>query len=150
MTLNEEILLLQETLMKILIATICGLIVGYEREKKNKVAGLRTIVLISIGTCIFTIGSFLTAKLFDIADPTRIISTIVTGIGFLGGGVIMRQDDRLTGVTTAAFIWIVAAIGILCGIGLVITPILITLIVVLMSWYFETIERNIKSDNDNK
>ena len=125
MTFIQEFSLLYETLPKLLIATICGIIVGYEREKKNKVAGLRTIVLISIGTCIFTIGSFLTAELFHLADPTRIISTIVTGI------------------------WIVAGIGILCGIGLILTPILITLIVVLMSWYFESIEKNIKNDNND-
>ena len=74
MTFIQEFSLLYETLPKLLIATICGIIVGYEREKKNKVAGLRTIVLISIGTCIFTIGSFLTAELFHLADPTRIIN----------------------------------------------------------------------------
>jgi putative Mg2+ transporter-C (MgtC) family protein len=142
MIFSQEFTILYETLPKILIATICGLIVGYEREKKNKVAGLRTIVLISIGTCIFTICSIITASFFN-SDPSRIISTIVTGIGFLGGGVIIKQEDKLVGVTTAAFIWIIAGIGILCGIGLILTPILITLVVVLMSWYFESIEKNI-------
>lgn len=144
MTFSQEFIILYETLPKILIATICGLIVGYEREKKNKVAGLRTIVLISIGTCIFTVGSIITANLFNISDPSRVISTIVTGIGFLGGGVIIKQEDKLVGVTTAAFIWIIAGIGILCGLGLILTPILITLVVVLMSWYFESIEKNMR------
>lgn len=145
MTLNDEFIILYETLPKVLIATICGIIIGYEREKKNKVAGLRTIVLISVGTCIFTIGSFITSKLFNLADPSRVISTIVTGVGFLGGGVIIKQEDKLVGVTTAAFIWIIAGIGILCGLGLVMTPILITLLVIIMSWYFERIERNMKN-----
>lgn len=145
MTFDNEFMIWYETLPKILIATICGLIVGYEREKKNKVAGLRTIVLISIGTCIFTIASFIIGDLYKIADPSRIISTIITGVGFLGGGVIIKQEDKLVGVTTAAFIWIISGIGILCGIGLILTPILITLIVVIMSWYFERIERNMKN-----
>jgi putative Mg2+ transporter-C (MgtC) family protein len=88
MTYLKEIELLYSVLPKILAATVCGAIIGWDREKKNKVAGLRTIVLITVGSCIFTLSAFLIENNYQ-SDPSRIISTIVTGIGFLGGGVII-------------------------------------------------------------
>ena len=99
MNMTNEIVMLLPILTKILISTICGAIVGYERELKNKSAGLRTIILISVGSCLFTIASFVAAQY--VGDPTRILSTIVTGIGFLGGGVIVQHEDKLIGITTA-------------------------------------------------
>ena len=131
--------------MKVLVSTICGAIVGYERELKNKSAGLRTIILICVGSCLFTVASFAAAQYTG--DPTRILSTIVTGIGFLGGGVIVQHEDKLIGITTAAFIWVVSAIGILCGLGLVITPILLTLGLVTMSTVLAKYERKIRKDD---
>jgi putative Mg2+ transporter-C (MgtC) family protein len=146
-SLSLELDILLWVLPKILIATICGAIVGWEREIKNKVAGLRTIILICSGSAIFTVASFISSKYFGSTDPTRILSTIVTGIGFLGGGVIMRNDDKIVGITTAAFIWTISAIGILCGMGFVITPILLTIGLVAVSWSFEYVERFIKKNN---
>lgn len=146
--LEQELQILYYALPKILIATICGGIVGYDREKKNKVAGLRTIILICVGSTIFTIASFLAKDIYHLADPTRILSTIVTGIGFLGGGVILRHDDKVVGVTTAAFIWTISAIGILCGMGLVLAPVILTLGMVIISTYFEGVEKYIKNKND--
>ena len=131
---------------KVLISTICGAIVGYERELKNKSAGLRTIILICVGSCLFTVASFAAAQYTG--DPTRILSTIVTGIGFLGGGVIVQHEDKLIGITTAAFIWVVSAIGILCGLGMIITPILLTLGLVTMSTILAKYERKIRNDRD--
>ena len=145
-TFSQEIDLLIWMLPKILIATICGFIVGYDREKKNKVAGLRTNVLICVGSCIFTIASFLAAKYWGLSDPTRILSTIVTGIGFLGGGVIMRTDDKIIGMTTAAFIWVISAIGILCGMGFWLSPVLLTIGLVIVLYYFESVEKYIKKE----
>ena len=145
MNMTNEIVMLLPILTKILISTICGAIVGYERELKNKSAGLRTIILISVGSCLFTIASFVAAQY--VGDPTRILSTIVTGIGFLGGGVIVQHEDKLIGITTAAFIWVVSAIGILCGLGLVITPIIITLGLVGMSTFLAKYERKIRKDD---
>ena len=130
---------------KVLIATICGAIVGYERELKNKSAGLRTIILICVGSCLFTVASFVAAKYTG--DPTRILSTIVTGIGFLGGGVIMQHEDKLVGITTAAFIWVVSAIGILCGLGMVMPPIILTLGLVGMKTFLAKYERKIRKDD---
>jgi putative Mg2+ transporter-C (MgtC) family protein len=102
-------------LPKILVSTICGAIVGYDREVRNKVAGIRTNVLIAVGVTILTTVSFWISKDNANIDPTRIIGQIVTGIGFLGAGVIMKHDDKIIGVTTAAFIWVVSAIGVMIG-----------------------------------
>lgn len=147
---QTELHLLSQILPKILIATICGGIVGWERESKNKVAGLRTIVLICVGSCIFTIASFMASDIYGSSDPTRILSTIVTGIGFLGGGVIMKNDDRIIGLTTAAFIWIISGIGILCGMGSIIMPIVLTFGLLFISIFFEKIEKYIKDKNENR
>jgi putative Mg2+ transporter-C (MgtC) family protein len=146
---TQEIEILLYSLPKVLIATICGALVGYEREKKNKVAGLRTITLICVGSSIFTIASLVLSQLVN-GDPTRILSTIVTGIGFLGGGVIMKTDDKIVGITTAAFIWVVSAIGILCGMGGTLTPILLTIGLLITSVLFEKVERFIKEKNQLK
>lgn len=147
---QSELELLNFVIPKIIIATICGGIIGWERESKNKVAGLRTIVLICVGSAIFTICSFLAAKHYGLSDPTRILSTIVTGIGFLGGGVIMKNDDRIVGITTAAFIWVISGIGILCGMGAVIMPVVLTIGLLIISQFFVKIEQYIKSKQDKK
>lgn len=142
---------------KVFIATLCGAIIGIEREIKNKVAGIRTNILICVGSAIFTAASFYITAIFgaEAADPTRIISTIITGIGFLGGGVIMKNsEDRITGITTASFIWIMSGIGILAGMGGIITPIILTIGLLLISLCFEKVERYIKKQkekrNDNR
>jgi len=143
----NELLNIAPILLKILIATICGSLVGWEREKKNKFAGLRTNVLICVGSAIFTIASFYAATLYHV-DPTRILSTIVTGMGFLGGGVIMKDNDKIIGITTAAFIWVISGIGIMCGMGLILTPIIITIGLLTITTLFEKVERYIRDDRD--
>jgi len=120
---------------QLLVSTLCGGLIGWERERKNKVAGIRTNILICVGSCIFTIASMHLGTMYK-SDPGRIMSTIVTGIGFLGAGVIMRDKDKIIGLTTAAFIWVVSAIGILCGLKLVIVPIVITVGLLAVTWFF--------------
>jgi putative Mg2+ transporter-C (MgtC) family protein len=130
---------------KIIISTICGLIIGYDREIKQKVAGIRTNILICVGCTILTSLSFYLSKDNPNIDPTRIVGQIITGIGFLGAGVIMKHDDKIIGVTTAAFIWIVSAIGILIGsTESFILPILLTLGLLLISRIFEKFENYLK------
>lgn len=131
-------------LPKILVSTICGAIIGYDREVRNKVAGIRTNVLIAVGVTILTTISFWISKDNTNIDPTRIIGQIVTGIGFLGAGVIMKHDDKIIGVTTAAFIWVVSAIGVMIGLGYYIVPILITVGLLIISKLFEILEKRIK------
>jgi putative Mg2+ transporter-C (MgtC) family protein len=145
----NEIIALATILPKVGVATICGALVGWERERRNKVAGIRTNILICVGSCIFTIVSFLAAQQFSLSDPTRILSTIVTGIGFLGAGAIIQNKDKIIGLTTAAFIWTISAIGILCGMGLTLTPIVLTIGLIFISHFFEKVERWMKKDTED-
>lgn len=100
-----------EIFLRLAIACAMGGAIGLEREYLSKSAGFRTQILICLGSCMFTIFSFLLAH----NTPDRIASNIVTGIGFVGAGVIFREDNRVTGLTTAATIWVTAALGM--GIG---------------------------------
>ncbi|HMM41561.1 MAG TPA: MgtC/SapB family protein [Thermomicrobiales bacterium] len=112
-----------EALLRIGIAAILGGVIGYERETLDKSAGLRTHMLVSLGAALFMVSSILIVHDFaepGVAtrlDPTRIASTIVTGVGFLGGGIIFRRESRVRGLTTAAGLWVAAAIGLACGSG---------------------------------
>jgi putative Mg2+ transporter-C (MgtC) family protein len=103
-----------ETVIQFVLATIWGGIVGAEREYRSKSAGFRTMIMISLGSCFFTKMS---VYMGGEANPDRIAASIVTGIGFLGAGVILRQENKVTGITTAATIWAVAAIGMGIGAG---------------------------------
>ena len=132
-------------LIKVVIATICGAIIGYDREVKHKVAGLRTNILICVGCAIFTAFAFDITEVMKATDPTRIIGQIITGIGFLGAGVIVKQEDKVVGVTTAAFIWVISAIGVLVGFGAVITPIVLSIGMLIVSKIFERVEKHIKN-----
>jgi putative Mg2+ transporter-C (MgtC) family protein len=100
------------------VAALCGAIVGLERELKRKPAGFRTNMLICVGSAMYmTVGLLLLKDLGSVTDPTRIASQVVTGIGFLGAGSILKSGQHVTGLTTAATIWVVAAIGIIAGAG---------------------------------
>jgi len=100
---------------RLLLAAGLGAALGLEREYRQKPAGLRTNILIAVGSALFTIMSASIAQ--GGADPGRIAAQIVTGIGFLGGGAIMRNRDTVHGMTTAATIWVNAAIGVAAGTG---------------------------------
>lgn len=104
--------LFTEDIVKLLIAAGLGALIGLEREYHGKAAGLRTMMLISIGSTLFTVIS---TKLGT--DAGRIASNIVTGIGFIGGGIIFRESNRVSGITTAATAWATAALGMCVGIG---------------------------------
>ncbi len=101
------------SITKLFIAALLGSFIGAEREYRSKSAGFRTMIAISVGSCFFTMIS----AWISINTPDRIASTIVTGIGFLGAGVIFKGENRVNGITTAATIWIVAAIGMGVGAG---------------------------------
>jgi putative Mg2+ transporter-C (MgtC) family protein len=103
-----------EILLRFLLAGLWGGLVGAEREYRGKAAGFRTTIMISIGACFFTMMSIIIG---GHANADRIASNIVTGIGFLGAGVIFHGDNRVNGITTAATIWAVAAVGMGIGAG---------------------------------
>lgn len=102
-----------EILVRFLLAALWGGVVGVEREYRSKSAGFRTMIMISVGSCFFTMMSVYLGG----TTPDRIASNIVTGIGFLGAGVIFRSESRVNGITTAATIWAVAAVGMGIGAG---------------------------------
>jgi len=102
-----------EILIRFLMAVLFGGIVGIEREYRSKSAGFRTMIMIAFGSCFFTLMS----NFIGLKDTDRIASNIVTGIGFLGAGVIFRSESRVNGITTAATIWAVAAVGMGIGAG---------------------------------
>src|SRR5688500_13497063 len=103
-----------DSLLKLGLALLIGTIIGAEREYKNKSAGLRTLILICVGSTLFTM---LSAALGADNETGRIASNIVTGIGFLGAGAIMREGLTVSGLTTASSIWVTAALGRAVGAG---------------------------------
>ena len=99
--------------IRLFLALIAGALVGLEREKNNHPAGLRTHMLVSVGSAIITIASIM----MSVEDPTKIAAGIVTGIGFLGAGTIFRDRNHVRGLTTAASLWAVAGVGLTLGAG---------------------------------
>ncbi|WP_286831366.1 MgtC/SapB family protein [Sphingobacterium sp. UBA6308] len=97
----------------IMLSVLIGLLIGIEREYRNKSAGLRTFILVSFGSCLFTI---LSLKI-GLANPDRLAANIITGIGFLGAGVIFKEDNKVSGITTATTIWAAASLGMCVGAG---------------------------------
>ena len=104
-----------DILIKLAAAVLVGGLIGAEREFRDKAAGFRTIIFIALGSTLFTVFSSLLAGQEN--DPARIAANIVTGIGFLGAGAIMRDGGRVAGLTTAATIWLTAALGMGIGSG---------------------------------
>lgn len=105
----------QGDLLKLLLAVGAGGVIGLEREVRDKPAGFRTMILIAIGSALFTILSIRIAG--GRTDPARIAAQIVTGVGFLGAGAILRDRKHVMGLTTAAAIWLVASLGMAAGMG---------------------------------
>jgi putative Mg2+ transporter-C (MgtC) family protein len=136
-----------EILVRFLLAALWGGIVGAEREFRSKSAGFRTMILISMGSCLFTILSM------DIGfpgNPDRIASNIVTGIGFLGAGVIFRGENRVNGITTAASIWAVAAVGMGIGSGHYRDSAVASLLILLVLAVLPYLEKLIDELNQSK
>ena len=130
--------------VRMLIAIICGLAIGFERKSRSKEAGIRTHAIVCLASCLFMILSkYLTVPIFsDItggtfnSDATRIAAQVVTGIGFLGAGIIMYRRDVMHGLTTAAGVWATSAIGMAIGGGFVVTGVVATAMILLLQLIF--------------
>jgi putative Mg2+ transporter-C (MgtC) family protein len=133
-----------EGTIKLLLAVLVGGAIGLEREYRDKAAGFRTLIFICVGSTLFTIFSL---KLGDPNNTTRIAANIVSGIGFLGAGAIMRGSDRVFGLTTAATIWVVAALGMGVGGGQYAVAGAGTLVTLIVLWLFPRIEAVIDNAN---
>lgn len=129
--------ILLENLIKLGMAVLIGGIIGAEREFQDKAAGFRTIILITVGSTLFTIFSLTMDPGFT---QTRIAANIVTGIGFLGAGAIMREHGRIAGLTTAATIWLSAALGMGIGAGELVFVSASTVVVAIVLLVFPRIE----------
>jgi putative Mg2+ transporter-C (MgtC) family protein len=129
-----------DDMMRILMAVAAGGLIGLEREFRDKSAGFRTLIFIAIGAALFTI---LSSRLALDKDPTRIAANIVTGIGFLGAGAILREGMRITGLTTAASIWLTAAVGMAMGGGEFALGWLVAIISLVVLWLFPSLEHAI-------
>ena len=133
-----------EDLYLIFLSIVLGLIIGWEREYKNKTAGLRTVMLVCVGSCTFTIISIKIGG----ENPDRLAANIITGIGFLGAGVIFKDENKINGITTACTIWVTAALGMSIGSGNIYLAFIAATGVFFVLWSLVALERWI--DNIHK
>ncbi len=143
----EWSLIFTEEVQRVLIAALLGGIIGLEREWSGKPAGLRTLMLVCAGSALFMVVSYEVADLdmFGTTDVSRIASNIVTGIGFIGAGIIFKGRNNVHGLTTAATVWMSAAIGMTVGAGSYIlaisSTVLVWIILVVLQWVEDRLAR---------
>ncbi len=137
--------------LRIICSIVLGSLIGIERELTNKSAGLRTQIMVCMGACIFTIlsiyGFSKAVTLYPLGDPSRVAAQIITGIGFIGAGTVLRQGLTVTGLTTASTLWIVAAIGMACGCGKISIAVISTLFAVAILVLIRIVEIKIIPGN---
>ncbi len=131
--------------LALLFAVLFGAMIGLERELNGKAAGLRTNVLICLGACVFTILSRLMVDASANSDQSRIAAQIVSGVGFIGAGAIIRDNCGVHGLTTAAGIWMVASIGVACGAHYFIFAAVAALIAFLCLIVLQPISKSLRS-----
>jgi putative Mg2+ transporter-C (MgtC) family protein len=127
----------------ILTAIFCGAIIGLERQLRGKPVGIRTSSLIVLGTYLFLATAFMLEG--DIVDPSRVVGQVITGIGFLGAGVMLAKDGAVVGVTSAATIWVLAAVGVMISTDNNINAIRISVLVVMILYGVDMLENHTKA-----
>lgn len=155
MVFTEFLTINFDMLLAILLSIVLGFLLGLEREITNKFAGLRTHMLVCIGSCVFTLLSIYAFPLAanpsnpaGFGDPARIAAQILTGIGFIGGGTVLRQGATVSGLTTAATLWMAAAIGMACGceeysLATVVTVLTVSVLVLIRIFEKEIIRKDL-------
>jgi putative Mg2+ transporter-C (MgtC) family protein len=129
-----------EPLIQLFVSVILGGIIGIEREKNHKPAGIRTHMLVCMGSCLFTIASLSFGS-----DPSKIAAGILTGIGFIGAGtIIAEKGDKIVGITTAASLWTTSAIGLLVGINDYVLAAFASILVIIILLFEHIIKKLIK------
>ncbi|MEK7508448.1 MAG: MgtC/SapB family protein [Patescibacteria group bacterium] len=142
-----------QMVFKLILAMLLGVIIGMERKRWKKPAGGRTFMLISLGSCLFTLVSLESAMLLTTGvpvDPTRIASNILTGIGFIGAGVIMHKADKVEGVTSAAAIWMTAAIGMAVAFNLYLLAVAATILAEIGLNFSYATRKFLEHNHDNQ
>ncbi|MCX6745097.1 MAG: MgtC/SapB family protein [Candidatus Parcubacteria bacterium] len=125
---------------KILLAIVLGGIIGLERETLGKPAGSRTYALIAMGSCLLTILAIQGFTQFENSSPTTLVGAIISGMGFLGAGVIIFHKEKLEGLTTAAALWAIASVGIAIGLGWYAVAMIATIFMFLLLYVVRKIE----------
>lgn len=147
--MDAPVLSLTDLVLRIALAGLLGGLVGLEREFSDQPAGFRTHILVSLGAALFTVaGAYGIADFYggdDVVrfDPTRIAAQVVTGIGFLGAGAILRQGITVRGLTTAASLWVTAAIGLAVGLGYIEGALAVSIGALLVLYPVKQIERRV-------
>ena len=136
-----------EDIIKLLLAVAAGGLIGIEREFRDKAAGFRTLIFICAGACLFTI---LSANFAPDSDPNRIAANIVTGVGFLGAGVILRDGGKVIGLTTAATIWLTAAVGMGIGGGAYLLSGVMVVVAMIVLWVLPALEHRIDNAREER
>ena len=126
--------------IKLILAVLLGGLIGYEREIKHRPAGLRTHILVSLGSALFTI---LSLNAFPGSDPARVAAGILVGIGFIGAGTVLQTREKVIGLTTAASLWVMSAIGMAAGAGFY-SAAIITALVAFATLWLKEIEKKIR------
>ena len=134
-----------QIILRLVLTTILSGLIGFERQLHKRMAGLRTHILVALGSCLIMLTSLYVFDIYkDITkpDPARIAAGVITGIGFLGAGTIIRERERVRGLTTAASLWVVAGIGLACGCGFVNAAVytaVLALVVLFFLRHFESV-----------
>lgn len=131
---QQELVLSAEFFLRILTAAVCGIVIGYERENRNKEAGIRTHAIVALGAALIMIVSKYGFSDIQNYDASRVAAQIVSGIGFLGAGIIFIRNRAVSGLTTAAGIWATAGVGMAVGSGMYYIGIAVTVLIVLMQF----------------
>ncbi|MBS1917207.1 MAG: MgtC/SapB family protein [Bacteroidetes bacterium] len=137
----------EDIILKLLLSFIIGGAIGAEREYRSKSAGFRTLTLICVGATMFTVFSIVIG---GNGNPDRIASNIITGIGFVGAGVIFKGDFGVNGITTAAMIWVTAALGMAIGAGYELVSAIACVLVLIMLYVYGKLEKWIDSVNQTR
>lgn len=143
-----------EIMVRLLLASLLGALIGLERELHGRPAGFRTHLLVSLGSALFVAVSIVFYKEFGNfggvipvgVDPGRVAAQVVTGIGFLGAGAIIREKGSIRGLTTAACLWVAAAVGVACGVGLFMVSFMVTAIALVSLLILKRVEASLHKD----
>ncbi len=140
-----------DVVVRLAAAAGLGMVIGIERELREQAAGLRTHMLVAVGACLFTlVGAYgFDAVGGSTPDPSRVAAQIVTGIGFLGAGAILREGFSVRGLTTAASLWVVAGVGMAVGLGLYWASGVAVAITVLSLWALQPFRRRLRRHGDS-
>lgn len=141
-----------EMITRLLLTLILSGLVGLERQVHRRDAGLRTHILVALGSCLIMLTSMYVFDIYKDAvslDPARIAAGVITGIGFLGAGAIIREPERIRGLTTAASLWVVAGIGLAVGIGFNKMAIYTTILVLIVLHFFRYVEGSLSKEGNH-